>query len=220
VWPLFRLKVIQKCSGLTNVRLRPWIHDVMKQGEGVSEKPTKWGPLLYFLWFLIPFFLFAWVAVLVPPPTLWLAVGLGVGTILASWLSGNLDKKQLMPEITADAQDQLAKKDLLEKLTQYIEGKVKRYWLLFGVNGGSFVVAKFLHEKTGTFAGQLTGREVALGAILFTLVMTIDIWLWGWQMRRPEFAGKHAFTPPGRAIALLIGGLVMSAWILAALPGP
>ncbi|HEX2523713.1 MAG TPA: hypothetical protein VHP35_16445, partial [Terriglobia bacterium] len=141
----------------------------MKQGEGVSEKPTKWGPLLYFLWFLIPFFLFAWVAVLVPPPTVWLAVGLGVGTILASWLSGNLDKKKLMPEITAEDQDQLAKKDLLEKLTQYIEGKVKRYWLLFGVNGGAFIVAKFLHEKTGAFAGQLTGREVALGAILFTL---------------------------------------------------
>ena len=114
----------------------------------------------------------------------------------------------------------MAKKDLLEKLTQYIEGKIKRYWLLFGVNGGAFVIAKFLHEKTGAFAGQLTGREVAMGAILFTLVMTIDIWLWGWQMRRPEFAGKLAFTLHGRAIVLLIGSLVMSAWILAALPDP
>jgi hypothetical protein len=185
--------------------------------RGVSEKPTTWGPLLYFLWFFIPFSVFALVAGLSTLPTLWLAVGLGVGTILASLCSRKLDKKKLMPEISREAQGLLAKKDLLEKLTQYIEGKVKRYWLLFGVNGGAFVLAKFLHEKTGAFAGQLTGREVAVGAILFTLVMTIDIWLWGWQMRRPEFAGKHAFTLPGRAIVLLIGGLVMSAWILAVL---
>jgi len=73
--------------------------------------------------FFIPFFAFAWVAVLVPPPTLWLAVGSGVGTILASWLSGNLDKKKLMPEIIEKDRVELAKKDLLEKLTQYIEGK-------------------------------------------------------------------------------------------------
>ncbi len=75
-----------------------------------------------------------------------------------------------------------------------------------------------MHEKADGFAGQLTERDVALGAMLFCLVMTIDIWLWGWQMRRPEFAGELAFTPLGRAITLLIGGLMMSAWSLAALP--
>jgi len=189
----------------------------MNQANAVGEKPTKWGPLPSFLWFLVPFLVFAWVATLVQPPAVWLAIGLGVGTLLASWLSADLDGKQLMPEISREALKRLAEKDLLEKLTQYVEGKVKRYWLLFGVNGGAFLVAKFLHEESG-FGGQLTEREVALGATLFTLVMTIDIWLWGWQMRRPVLAGKHAFTPPGRAIVLLIGGLLMSGWILAALP--
>lgn len=191
-----------------------------QNSKAETARISHFAPLLYFLWFLIPFAIFALIAAFVQPASVWLGVGVITGTLLASWMSSKLDEKKLAPEITDEDKRLLDKKDLLDKLTKYVEGKVKRYWLLFGVNGGAFVIAKFLHEATGPvrFAGQLTEKEVALGAVLFTLIMTLDIWLWGWQMRRPEFAGRHAFTPPGRAIALLIGGLLVSAWILAALP--
>jgi hypothetical protein len=37
-------------------------------------------------------------------------------------------------------------------------------------------------------------------------------------MRRDGFAGKLAFTLLGKVILLLIAGLIISGWVLAALP--
>ena len=182
--------------------------------------PKKFSCLAVYLATVTPTQNSGWVAAVISTPAFWLSVGLALGVILAVWRSTKLRPEKFKPPISGEELTERKKKDLLEKLTRYIEGKVKRYWLLFAVNGGAFLIAKFVDENTSGFVGQLSPIGVAMGGLVFGLVMTVDIWSWGWQMRRPEFAGEHAFTKQGRAIALLIGGLTMSGWILAAMPPP
>lgn len=109
-------------------------------------------------------------------------------------------------------------KDILDKLAIYTDGKMKRYSLLFGVNGGAFAIAQLMADTSKELPGRLSLPGLAIGAILFTIVMTVDIWLWGQSMRRKEFAGELAFTPYGKVILLLIAGLIASGWMLVAMP--
>ena len=108
-------------------------------------------------------------------------------------------------------------KDILEIYAVYIDGKMKRYTLLFGVNGGAFAIVQLLTDQSKQLPGELTLPRLATGAILFTAVMVADIWQWAQLMRREEFAGEMAFTNIGKSILLMIGALVISGWILAAL---
>ena len=74
-----------------------------------------------------------------------------------------------------------------EKLFEaYENGKHRRYNLLFAVNGGAFAVAKLLDEKGTAGVGNLTVDNLALGMLLFTLVMTFDIAAFGVKMRERE----------------------------------
>lgn len=51
----------------------------------------------------------------------------------------------------------------------YLEGKMKRYSLLFSVNGGAFAIAKFIGE--GTDVGGLSISSLSVGAALFTVII-------------------------------------------------
>ena len=94
--------------------------------------------------------------------------------------------------------------------TLYIEGKLKRYSLLFSVNGGAFVIAKLIGGEHPP--GGLSMIGLSTGAVMFTLLMTADIWLWGSGMR--EQHGTKLFRPVGQTILLMISALLSSGWIL------
>jgi hypothetical protein len=72
-----------------------------------------------------------------------------------------------------------------EAFELYENGKHRRYGLLFSVNGGAFAVAKLLTEGSNKAAlGGLSLSQLALGMILFTVVMTGDIYAFGEKMRK------------------------------------
>jgi len=110
--------------------------------------------------------------------------------------------------------------DRLQALDTYIEGKMKRYSLLFSVNGGAFAVAKILREPNTTrILGGLTLQELAIGAVLFTILMGIDIFLWGQMMRTKFFDGELVFKWAGKSILILLCILLILAWLIAAFGG-
>lgn len=92
----------------------------------------------------------------------------------------------------------------------YLEGKMKRYSLLFAVNGGAFAVAQLLDDPNPP--GGLSMGSLAAGAVVFTVLMTADIFLWGAGMRKKH--GVSLFRPVGQTILLMIGALLTSGWIL------
>jgi hypothetical protein len=120
-----------------------------------------------------------------------LILGPVIGPMLARW------KK---PEEPVQPQEQ----------SLYLEGKMKRYSLLFQVNGGAFAIAKLLDGPKPP--GGLGIAALSLGAVVFSVVMTADIWLWGASMRNTH--GAKLFRPVGQAILLMIGALLCSAWVL------
>lgn len=104
----------------------------------------------------------------------------------------------------------------LDGLRTYIDGKMRRYGLLFSVNGGAFAIAKLMaDDNTAKLLGRLSVRQLAVGAIIFTVVMVIDIWLFARMVRR-EFLGELAFSKLGKIILLLLGTLLVTSWLLVA----
>ena len=63
--------------------------------------------------------------------------------------------------------------------------------------------------------GNLKLWHLALGAIIFSVLMVIDIYLWG-QMMKKKFLGDLAFNVPGKFILIFLGVLLVSAWLLVA----
>ncbi|PYS91413.1 MAG: hypothetical protein DMF64_12050 [Acidobacteria bacterium] len=109
-------------------------------------------------------------------------------------------------------------KDKLQGLGTYIDGKMKRYNLLFAVNGGAFALAKLLFDpKTENILGKLTLKHLAIGAVAFTFLMWFDIWLWGENMRTGYFNDKEVFQWRGKAILSLLASLLIIGWLLVAL---
>ena len=62
--------------------------------------------------------------------------------------------------------------------------------------------------------GNLRLWHLALGAIIFTILMVVDIYLWG-QIMKKKFLGNMVFNVPGKLI-LFLGVLLISAWLLVA----
>lgn len=109
-------------------------------------------------------------------------------------------------------------KDKLDGLSTYIDGKMRRYTLLFSVNGGAFAIAKLM-AGTGSpcnaaLLGGLKLWHLALGSIIFTILIVLDNFLFAQRMKK-QFLGELAFNVPGKMILLLIGILIISAWLLA-----
>jgi hypothetical protein len=105
----------------------------------------------------------------------------------------------------------------LNGMNSYIEGKMKRYNLLFAVNGGAFAIARLFGEpNTQKILGGLTPKALAIGAIVFTVVMWCDIYLFGKMMRDTFFGGKLIFQRPGQIILGLLSLFLIAGWVLAA----
>lgn len=121
--------------------------------------------------------------------------------------------------MTEPSQSNLLKtpSERLDGMNAYIEGKMKRYSLMFAVNGGAFVIANlFADEKTKAILGGLSPKALAIGAVLFTLLMWRDIYLFGDMMKREFFDGKLVFQRQGVLILHALCSLVIIGWLLAA----
>jgi hypothetical protein len=109
--------------------------------------------------------------------------------------------------------------EVLSALSTYIDGKMKRYSLMFAVNGGAFAIARLMADaaKAGNtvLLGHLKLWHLAVGAIIFTVLMVVDIYLWA-QMMKQNFLGDRAFNVPGKLILAFLGTLLISAWLLVA----
>ncbi len=104
----------------------------------------------------------------------------------------------------------------LKALGTYIDGKIKRYNLMFAVNGGIFALAKVIKDAgPNNPLAKLTLTHLAIGAIAFTFLMWFDIWLWGENMRLNYFGGKDVFLWRGKAILSLLAALLIIGWLLA-----
>lgn len=108
----------------------------------------------------------------------------------------------------------------LDGLRTYIDGKMRRFSLLFSVNGGAFAIAKLMTgtDKAGNavLLGNLKLWHLAVGSIIFTVLIVVDIYLWAQRMKK-EFLGELAFGVPGKTILLFLGILIISAWLLVAM---
>src|SRR5262245_27699664 len=75
-------------------------------------------------------------------------------------------------------------KAMPDSFKAYEDGKHRRYGLLFAVNGGAFAVAKIFSDPHATgLLGHLTLRKLSFGMVLFTVVMVLDIFMFGEKMR-------------------------------------
>ena len=105
-------------------------------------------------------------------------------------------------------------KNVPESFRTYEDGKHRRYSLLFAVNGGAFAVAKLFAESKVSVLGNLTLHELAVGMILFTVVMTVDIFMFGEKMRTTY--SIDAFSWQGKTVLVMIGILICAGWFLVA----
>ena len=111
--------------------------------------------------------------------------------------------------------------DRLSGMNTYIEGKMKRYSLMFSVNGGAFAIAKLFAQENTQILGGLSLRALAIGAIAFTLLVWRDIYLFGDMMKREFFGGLLVFQRQGIWILHALCILVIIGWLLAAFwPAP
>ena len=111
-------------------------------------------------------------------------------------------------------------KKSLEAFKAYEDGKQRRYNLLFAVNGGAFAIAKLLRGKETADLGQLTPWLLSLGMIAFTFIMAWDIFAFGGKMQQKvkDDDGLDVFTDAGKAVLVLLVGLICAGWVLVALP--
>jgi hypothetical protein len=106
-------------------------------------------------------------------------------------------------------------KKVPESFKSYEAGKHRRYNLLFAVNGGAFAIAKlFGEENAAAVLGNLSLRHLSLGMILFTIVMVVDIFMFGEKMRTTYLPGD--FSWPGKIVLVLLGLLICAGWFLVA----
>jgi hypothetical protein len=108
-------------------------------------------------------------------------------------------------------------KKVPESFKTYEEGKHRRYTLLFAVNGGAFALAQFIADKDPSTAslGGLKLSYLCYGMALFTIVMSMDIFMFGEKMRRIYL--PDTFGWQGKIVLILIGALICAGWILVAI---
>lgn len=106
-------------------------------------------------------------------------------------------------------------KNVPESFKAYEDGKHRRYSLLFTVNGGAFAVAKLFSEPQNVnVLGSLSLPQLSVGMILFTIVMVVDIFMFGEKMRTKYLPDDFGWQ--GKAVLLLLGVLICSGWFLVA----
>lgn len=104
--------------------------------------------------------------------------------------------------------------DQLDVAKLYEDGKHRRYSLLFAVNGGSFAVAKLLaapEDISQPLVGSLRLTHLALGMVLFTTLMVVDIDAFAGRMKRKNV---ELYQNIGAFVLLAIGSLLVAGWMM------
>jgi hypothetical protein len=105
----------------------------------------------------------------------------------------------------------------LDGLSLYSSGQMKRYYLLFAVNGGAFAIAKLFGEsEPQAVVGGLSLQALAIGCILFTALMWRDIYAFGELLRTQFFDGRDVFQEGAKLILACLCVLLILGWLLAA----
>lgn len=111
-----------------------------------------------------------------------------------------------------------------EAFKVYEEGKHRRYSLLFSVNGGAVATAKLFPDPLmRQFLGSLKIWQVAIGMIVFTLLMWWDLWIFAQRMRTDVGddsgpATEGVFSRTGKIVLSVICSLILLGW-LGVIPG-
>lgn len=107
-----------------------------------------------------------------------------------------------------------------EVFSLYQEGKMKRYGLLFSVNGGAYAVVTWVAEHPETARGAAppftrVAIAVSLAASLFTALMFVDVWMFGRMMKdnAPD-DGLTYFGGHGKAVLATIAAILTGAWMV------
>ena len=120
--------------------------------------------------------------------------------------------------------------DYSEVFKFYEAGKDRRYNLLFAVNGGVLAICAALTGLNKDL-GALTLEKIAIGMVLFTAFMGIDIWVFASRMRGQggialqkkgisEDGTEGIFSWIGKGVLLAICALMITAWLLVAYGSP
>ena len=123
------------------------------------------------------------------------------------------------PGSSAKAQSKLG--DYPEIFKLYEDGKSRRYNLLFAVNGGVLAIATGFPNQDGTLLTGLSLQTVAIGMVIFTILMAVDIWIFGIRMRENgddtgAGAQRGIFSWWGRGVLAAICALMIIAWLTVA----
>ena len=103
-------------------------------------------------------------------------------------------------------------KEIKDVIVVYESGKKRRYELFFAVNGGAFAITKIFHDPDKpNFLGSLTITELAIGMTLFTIIMALDIFFFGWGIRKYGFGIRKL----GIFVIVLLAILLSLGWLLA-----
>jgi len=146
-----------------------------------------------------------------PPYFAWgLLVGVAVGPVLGVLINlwdepRRLHRAEAAVSQIGNANDATVAQD---DAKLYLDGKMQRYSLLFSVNGGVFAIVQILQPKNL----PINTDTLSIGAAVFTVLMTMDIWLWGSGMRKQQ---AELFRPMGQLILLMIGALLFAGWFIA-----
>jgi hypothetical protein len=100
----------------------------------------------------------------------------------------------------------------------YEDGKHRRYGMLFAINGGALTICKLIVSGSSAEKVVLGGLKLWMLALVmagFSIVMTADIFAYGFRMRSFD---RSLFKYPGRIVLILIGSMLTAAWVLVALP--
>jgi hypothetical protein len=111
----------------------------------------------------------------------------------------------------------LTEKDIIEI---YEEGKHRRYGLLFAVNGAAFAIGKLLtgDPKSGPVVlGGMTVETLALAMILFSMIMTFDIYKFGERMKKLD---RDLFQWPGQLVLAAFLILLAGGWSIVGFVSP
>jgi hypothetical protein len=99
---------------------------------------------------------------------------------------------------------------LKEIFSIYEAGKTRRYGLLFTLNGAAFTLASYLLKDTPTNLRPIV-PGVAIGMVLLTLILCVDIYGFGKKMA--DASGPlDLFTCRGRAALAMLGSVLIVGW--------
>jgi hypothetical protein len=76
-------------------------------------------------------------------------------------------------------------------------------------------VSPSAEQTASAVLGNLSLCQLSLGMVLFTTVMTLDIFMFGGNMRRAEVEkDKKVFGWQGKLVLIIIGWLISAGWLL------